>query len=200
MSFRDAFEEPTGGGGAHGPSHVSTGSDPVPDTVAGGASGLLSGTRATKLDGIETGALKRPETNYAAPQWANYNLAIVASTWTRLNNGTINAPQISVPILGEPPAGTAWQVEVSGYLRFNSPGATNTFIGFQFNNGTMGAVHGGGQVPQSGGELKLLAGRLAPPSTTQAFTIDFAFFSTVAGTFTFIWNPFPMARVYLVPA
>jgi hypothetical protein len=40
----------------HGGDHISTGGDPIPDVVAGGASGLMPGSAATKLAGIATGA------------------------------------------------------------------------------------------------------------------------------------------------
>lgn len=47
---------PSGGGGVHGGSHVSTGTDPIPAAVAGGASGLLLGTDKTKLDQMDSDA------------------------------------------------------------------------------------------------------------------------------------------------
>lgn len=45
-----------GAGGAHASTHVSTGSDPIPGAVAGGASGLMAGADKTKLDGMSTNA------------------------------------------------------------------------------------------------------------------------------------------------
>lgn len=41
---------------SHGSTHISTGSDPVPAAVAGGASGLLTGADKNKIDGIEANA------------------------------------------------------------------------------------------------------------------------------------------------
>lgn len=41
---------------AHGSSHSSIGADAIPDAVAGGASGLMSGSSLTKLNGVESGA------------------------------------------------------------------------------------------------------------------------------------------------
>jgi hypothetical protein len=43
-------------GGVHGSGHISGGSDPIPNAVAGGASGLFSGADKTKLDGVQAGA------------------------------------------------------------------------------------------------------------------------------------------------
>jgi hypothetical protein len=42
--------------GAHATTHVTGGSDVIADAVAGGAAGLMTGTMATKLAGIETAA------------------------------------------------------------------------------------------------------------------------------------------------
>lgn len=42
----------------HGSSHAGTGDDPVPDVVAAGASGLMSGADKTKLDGLGAGLSK----------------------------------------------------------------------------------------------------------------------------------------------
>ena len=50
----------------HGADHVSTGSDAIPDAVAAGASGLLSGSDKTKLDGIEALADVTDATNVEA--------------------------------------------------------------------------------------------------------------------------------------
>lgn len=41
---------------SHASGHTSAGSDPLPNAVAGGASGLMTGADKTKLDGIEAGA------------------------------------------------------------------------------------------------------------------------------------------------
>jgi hypothetical protein len=46
----------------HGSSHISTGGDAIADAVAAGASGLMSGTDKTKLDGIAESA-----NNYSLP-------------------------------------------------------------------------------------------------------------------------------------
>ncbi len=48
----------TGGGlpAAHASTHVTGGTDVIPDAVAGGASGLMSGADKQKLDGIQAGA------------------------------------------------------------------------------------------------------------------------------------------------
>lgn len=40
----------------HASAHISTGGDPIPNAVAGGASGLMSGTDKTKLNSVSTGA------------------------------------------------------------------------------------------------------------------------------------------------
>jgi len=40
----------------HGNEHISTGGDPIPDVIPDGASGLMPGSAATKLAGIEPGA------------------------------------------------------------------------------------------------------------------------------------------------
>ncbi|HZU86495.1 MAG TPA: hypothetical protein VFF78_03360 [Anaerolineaceae bacterium] len=42
----------------HGSSHAGTGDDPVPDVVAAGASGLMTGADKTKLDGLGAGLSK----------------------------------------------------------------------------------------------------------------------------------------------
>lgn len=47
---------------SHASSHISTGSDPIATAVASGASGLMSGSDKTKLDGIASGA-----NNYSLP-------------------------------------------------------------------------------------------------------------------------------------
>lgn len=44
------------GGAPHASSHITGGSDVIPDAVPGGASGLMSGADKAKLDGIEPGA------------------------------------------------------------------------------------------------------------------------------------------------
>ncbi len=48
----------TGGGlpAAHASTHITGGTDVIPDAVAGGASGLMSGADKQKLDGIQAGA------------------------------------------------------------------------------------------------------------------------------------------------
>lgn len=43
-------------GGAHASTHITGGSDVIPNAVAGGASGLMSGADKAKLDGIQAGA------------------------------------------------------------------------------------------------------------------------------------------------
>lgn len=50
------------GTGTHASSHVTGGSDVIANAVAGGASGLMSGSDKTKLDGIASGA-----NNYSLP-------------------------------------------------------------------------------------------------------------------------------------
>ena len=47
---------------SHGSTHVTGGSDVVPNVIAGGAAGLITGADKTKLDGIATGA-----NNYTLP-------------------------------------------------------------------------------------------------------------------------------------
>jgi len=48
--------------GAHAETHITGGSDPIPNAVAGGNSGLMSGTDKSKLNGIASGA-----NNYTHP-------------------------------------------------------------------------------------------------------------------------------------
>jgi hypothetical protein len=66
-----------GPGGAHAGTHAGGGSDPIAIAVAGGAAGLLSGTDKTKLNGIETGAIKDHSNanNLSADTHTQYALA-----------------------------------------------------------------------------------------------------------------------------
>ncbi len=59
--------------GTHGSTHISTGSDPIPDVVASGASGLMSGADKLKLDNLSS----TPQS--AVLSWGNFSIGTTIS-------------------------------------------------------------------------------------------------------------------------
>lgn len=180
--------------------HVgSRGGHPLATTTLDGFS---SAADKTKLDGIEAGALNRPERIYNAATWTSYDQVFAANTWTFLNDGTVNTPQISIPALGASPSGTKWKLQVFGAIRIlTGTTATTVYIGARINGVETQAVHGGSYVVASSQYLLPLATTLDPPAdaATVAFTVDFSLYSIAANTHRNIVNP-PQCRVFLVPA
>lgn len=71
--------------GSHASTHITGGSDVIPNVVAGGNSGLMSGSDKTKLDGVATGA-----NNYTHP--ATHPPSIIAQD---ANNRFVTDTQIT---------------------------------------------------------------------------------------------------------
>lgn len=93
----ETLDELVAGGGipsAHASSHISTGSDPIANAVAGGASGLMSGSDKTKLDGIAAGA----EVNVQSDWNATEGDALILNKPTIPSEYTL--PTASTEILG----------------------------------------------------------------------------------------------------
>lgn len=126
--------------------------------------------------------------------YAVYNIALSAGTWTRLPN-----PRITVPVIGTAPPGAAWYVVLEGFLRIVGGPAAMIYLGAQLNNGSMGGVNGGGFRANSGEDLYPFSSAIpAPANTSVGFSVDFAIYSTTAGTYTISPNPDPYVEIKAV--
>lgn len=68
---------------AHGTTHISTGTDPIPNAVPGGTSGLISGADKAKLDSIPSGVTA----GITVKELSGISVSDV--TTIRVNNGTL---------------------------------------------------------------------------------------------------------------
>jgi hypothetical protein len=161
--------------------------------------GFQSGTDKAKLDGIEAGALKRPELHAIAPNFTNYTLTLATNTWTRLFDGVNYAPRIDFPVLGAPPSGTAWRVDVLAVMRISAPGASSMLLGVGLGTAwAMGAVHGGVRAEVAAQVVTPIMARGLVPDPLVAFSVTAAIFASAAGDYLIITNPALTARAYLV--
>lgn len=140
----------------------------------------------------------RPEVIAIAANYSNYSLTLTANTWTRLNNGTAYAPEMTFGVLGTPPAGTQWRVDVLSSLRITPPGAGLILLGCGIGTAwTLGATHGGLRAESANSVVAMvMAPALVVPDPTTAFTVTMAIWSNTAGSYT-IGPDRPIARAYL---
>jgi hypothetical protein len=161
--------------------------------------GFMVGADKAKLDGIEAGALNRPEQHAIAPNFTNYTLTLAANTWTRLFDGVNYAPRIDFPVLGAPPSGTVWRVDVLAVMRISAPGASSMLLGVGFGEAwAMGAVHGGVRAEVAAQVVTPIMARGLAPDPAAAFSVTAAIFASAAGGYLIITNPALTARAYLV--
>lgn len=88
---------PAGGGGPpdpHAPTHISTGSDPIPGAVSSGPSGLMTGPDKAKLDGIDAGATVNSPDAFLLAR-ANHTGTQTASTISDFDIEVSNSPSVT---------------------------------------------------------------------------------------------------------
>lgn len=107
------------GAGEHASTHITGGTDVIADAVAGGASGLMSGSDKTKLDGIAAGAEVNVQSDWNATEGDAYiaNKPTIPSEYT--------LPTATDSVLGGVKIGSRLTI-TDGVLSANEQGGTYT--------------------------------------------------------------------------
>ncbi|MFA5387360.1 MAG: hypothetical protein WC322_03100 [Candidatus Paceibacterota bacterium] len=107
-----AWEAATSTVTTHASTHISTGSDVIPIAIAGGASGLMSGTDKTKLDGYPTtvpddtfefgayGVGVTTTTRYLVPGYTPNTAPIITSALRLVRAGTLKNLRVQHNLTG----------------------------------------------------------------------------------------------------
>ena len=168
------------------------------------ADGFMASGDKGKLDGIEAGALNRVDTPLGVPAFSSYSVTSAGGTWIRLSpSAGIFAPRIDIPVLGPPPPGKAWYVDLSGTIRVTPDVACDAYIGaglgttFALDGSTM---VGGSARGSSGHQFIPVAASYKIPDPTVANTITFTSMTFPGSTRTVQISPLPTAKTYLGPA
>lgn len=140
------------------------------------AAGFESAADKAKLNALST-VFRTWET------FSTFDQTFTANTWTKLNNAGVDTPKVLLPILGAPPTGFRWLVQVIGSFYFVTAGAGSVLVGTRLDDATNTPVHGGAYS----------AGGGTPAVLNAFFRLD----PLVSHTFTFLYNgPGGSTRVF----
>lgn len=143
--------------------------------------------------GVNT--LAPPERVYKAADFVGYSRAFVAG-W---QSTVLAAPRIVVPALGQPPAGFAWMMDVTGAIRYRPLVDISSLTSVGFDGVATVIPHGGAPLfAGAQGASGIFHNQIAPPRLGAGFEITFTSWFSVAATVDVNPGPMPAARCYLV--